>query len=129
MKKVLVFLCLSLGLNGGAQASPAQIKALSCSSIEGTLGLTKVSLVGTYLGRAYLNITNVNQFGVPFTQQAEIINTTLAGGNLVLGLRTVVTRGDLRLVLDSGTNHGRLSAVAGGSAIEMTCSADVQTLD
>lgn len=131
MKKGLssFVLALSFVLSGGAHAAPAQIKHLSCSSLEGTSGATSVSLVGTYGGRSYVNITNVSPVGIPFSQQAEIVQASLVENSLVLELYTVITHGRLRLALDNGSNRGQLSASVGGRAIEMTCSANVQALN
>lgn len=122
MRNAVAFLFLTLGVQFAAQAFPAEIKSLRCSAASGGLGATSVMLVGSVGGKTYLNITNVNRFGLPFTQQAEVLDVSLVGNSLVIDLYTVLTHGRLRLSLENGTNLGSLSATRSGSdAVPMTC--------
>ncbi len=122
MRNAVAFLFLTLGVQLAAQAFPAEIKSLSCSAVSGGSGATSVMLVGSFAGKTYVNITNVNRLGLPFTQQAEVLDVSLVGNSLVIDLYTVLTHGRLRLSLENGTNLGTLSATRSASdAIPMAC--------
>jgi hypothetical protein len=112
---------------GYAQANmvQAQIIALQCGTVNPKVGATTVSLSGTFAGSTYLNITNINPWGFPFTQQALIKGAHMEGNDLTIELRSMVTGADLELRLENKSKSGYLS-MGYGEEIELSCMVNIQ---
>ena len=73
-------------------------------------GTTTIAFAGTIGGQSYLNISNVNPMGLPFSQQALIEKVRLTGKkSLIFTLAPAITGGKLFLELFDGSTRGVLT--------------------
>jgi len=109
-----------------ANSAPARVSFLSCSGLDDH-GATSLVFTGNFGGDAYMNVTNINQFGIPFTQQARIANVSMTGRNsLVFKLQTMLTNSVIYLELYNRTSKGVLSmSLDDDNVIQLSCSAQI----
>lgn len=131
IKSYLTTLCFVvttlIAINAQAESKPARISFLTCTALD-SHGATSVIFSGNFGGDAYMNVTNVNQFGVPFTQQARIADVTMTSRNsFVFTLRTMLTGADIYLELFNRTSKGVLSMAADDdvNVINLSCSSQI----
>jgi hypothetical protein len=125
-----------LAIQTPAHAAPVQarILALSCGSLSGVSGATTVVLSGWFAGDTYVNITNVNPLGIPFTQQAKVLKVRFKPAKLTIELLGMLTGTEMSLVVDTTkavdvmTPNSVLKHNPAGEAIEMSCASDFEKI-
>lgn len=106
-----------------AQSVSAKINSLNCSAYAAN-GATTINNVMTTANGSFVTISNVPVFGLPFIQQAKIIEGSKNGKFLDIKLHTVLTNQDLTLRLENQSTKGLLFG-ANGRALVLTCQASV----
>lgn len=123
---ILAFSTLSV-----AKAYRAKISKLDCQAADFRSGMTTLRFAGTYGDQSYLNVTNVNSFGFPFSQQLRIdeVRATI-DDSVRIRMTGMVTGGRLFLELYNGTERGLLSSSPGDDegGIKLKCSVKIDEL-
>ena len=104
-----------------AETVPTRISYLNCTGYQPGVG----SVTFIYTGKDF-NITEVSAFGVPFSQQAEVVSVqALSSNKLVFNLRGRVLGIDYKLVVNSA---GESRAYSGENSMQVVCAGDIRGL-
>lgn len=125
-----MFFALLLTVSATVHATPAVISYVSCTGGNARSGSTSVTFTGNFGGQLYFNITNIN-FGVPFTQQALLVETRRTSTGLSFELHPMVMGGKVYLRLINGTKQGSLTTSDvddDQDGVPLVCSAQVTGL-
>jgi hypothetical protein len=117
MKKIISPLFLAFMLcAGSANAAPTvRISNLNCSGAEIGVGGGTV----TYTGSGLFNLTEYSAIGMPFSQQAKIMNVSVDEKKMSILLQGLTTGIAYKLDLYSGTYRGQMTTQFGSMAL--TC--------
>lgn len=121
MRIMFLVFALMLSVQSQAQSFRAGIKYLMCRSLN-----TTVMFTGNWGPDAYFNVTQVNAFGFPFTQQARVLDvSTRSERNLQFHLQTMLTNAELYLTIVTGSSDGYLQFNDGTPLVTMQCSSEI----
>lgn len=105
-----------------------KISSLHCTSVD-PRGSTTIVSTGSFAGYAYLNITDVSAWGMPFSQQARVEEVILIGEDRYqITLFTMLTGGRVYLEVSGTSKRGYLSSTRGDrtrEALRLKCSAQI----
>jgi hypothetical protein len=127
MRYLLGFSLMFATFAANADSAPAIISYVSCQVAGASSGATSVIYTGAVAGESYFNITNVNVYGFPFTQQARLVSARKTPNGLEFKLQTMMTGATLYLTLFQDSTRGLLASSPGDddSGIPLACSSRV----
>ena len=118
--KIIFMLILTLAAFK-TQAADVSVRSLSC--VGANAGSGSVSI--TFLGGDLFNITNINVFGFPFTQNARLYDTYVDSDHVVLKLKPLLMPGTLRVNIDSGYQWAALEDERNNS-VDLSCKGSIE---